>query len=146
MKIILGSDHAAFKVKEQLKAFLTGLGHKVVDAGTDSEAPCDYPDIAEKVARAVAAGEGERGVLLDGTGIGMAMVANRLPGAFAATVHDRVTAEMSRKHTNANIFCAGTWVLPAGEIESCLKVWLEARFEGGRHDKRIAKILKLDRK
>jgi len=146
MKIILGSDHAAFKVKEQLKAFLTGLGHKVTDAGTDSEAPCDYPDIAEKVARAVGAGEGDRGVLLDGTGIGMAMVANRVAGALAATVHDRVTSEMSRKHTNANIFCAGTWVLPAGEIENCLKVWLETRFEGGRHDKRIAKILKLDKK
>ena len=146
MKIILGSDHAAFKVKEQIKSILTGLGHKVIDKGTDSEAPCDYPDIAEKVCKAVTAGEGDRGVLLDGTGIGMAMVANRIPGSFAATVHDRVTAEMSRKHTNANIFCAGTWVLPVGEIEGCLKVWLYTRFEGGRHDKRIAKILKLDKK
>jgi len=146
MKIILGSDHAAFKVKETLKTFLTGLGHKVTDAGTMSEAPCDYPDIAEKVARAVVAGEGDRGVLLDGTGIGMTMAANRIPGALAATVHDRVTAEMSRKHTNANLFCAGTWVLPVGEIETCLSVWLDTRFEGGRHDKRIAKILKLDKK
>ena len=146
MKIIIGSDHAAFKVKEQLKSFLQGLGHSVTDAGTDSETSCDYPDIAEKVGRAVGAGEGDRGVLLDGTGIGMAMAANRIPGALAGTVHDRVTAEMSRKHTNANIFCAGAWVLPAGEIESCLKVWLETRFEGGRHDRRIGKILKLDRK
>ena len=146
MKIILGSDHAAFKVKEQMKVFLQGLGHTVIDAGTDSEAACDYPDIAEKVSKAVAKGEGDRGVLLDGTGIGMAMAANRVAGALAATVHDRVTAEMSRKHTNANVFCAGTWVLPAGEIESCLKVWLETRFEGGRHDRRIGKILKLDKK
>ena len=146
MKIILGSDHAAFKIKERLKTFLGEMGHKVTDAGTASESPCDYPDIAEKVARSVAGGEGERGILLDGTGIGMAMAANRIAGALAATVHDRVTAEMSRKHTNANIFCAGTWVLPAGEIETCLKVWLETRFEGGRHDKRIAKILKLDKK
>src|ERR1043166_802782 len=146
MKIIVGSDHAAFKVKYQLKTFLQGLGQTVIDAGADSEASCDYPDIAEKVARAVAAGEGDRGVLLDGTGIGMAMAANRVPGALAATVHDRVTAEMSRKHTNANLFCAGVWVLPAGEIESCLKVWLETRFEGGRHDRRIGKILKLDKK
>lgn len=144
MKIVLGSDHAAFKVKEGLKGFLTSLGHKVNDVGTTSESPCDYPDIAEKVARAIAAGEGERGILLDGTGIGMAMAANRIPGALAATVHDRVTAEMSRKHTNANLFCAGTWVLPVGEIQNCLQVWLETRFEGGRHDKRIAKILKLD--
>lgn len=146
VKIILGSDHAAFKVKEQIKAYLIRLGHAVTDAGTNSEASCDYPDIAEKVARAVAGGEGDRGVLLDGTGIGMAMTGNRIPGALAATVHDRVTAEMSRKHTNANIFCAGAWVLPAGEIETCLKVFLETRFEGGRHDKRIAKILKLDKK
>ena len=146
MKIILGSDHAAFKVKEQLKVFLKGLGHEVVDAGTDSEKPCDYPDIAEKVARAVVMGEGDRGVLICGTGIGMAMTANRIPGALAATVHDRVTAEAARKHTNANIFCAGAWVLPAGEIEGCLKIFLETRFEGGRHDKRIAKILKLDKK
>lgn len=145
MKIVIGSDHAGFKVKERLKKLLQEWGHDVIDVGTSGEESCDYPDFAEKVARAVASGQGERGVLLCGTGIGMAMTANRIPGALAATVHDRVTAEMSRKHNNANIFCAGAWVLPAGEIESNLKVWLETPFEGGRHERRVGKILKLDR-
>jgi ribose 5-phosphate isomerase B len=145
MKIVIGSDHAGFKVKERLKKLLQEWGHQVIDMGTGGEESCDYPDFAEKVARAVASGQGERGVLLCGTGIGMAMTANRIPGALAATVHDRVTAEMSRKHNNANIFCAGAWVLPAGEIESNLRVWLETPFEGGRHERRVGKILKLDR-
>jgi ribose 5-phosphate isomerase B len=145
MKIVIGSDHAGFKVKERLKKLLQEWGHNVIDVGASGEESCDYPDFAEKVARAVASGQGERGVLLCGTGIGMAMTANRIPGALAATVHDRVTAEMSRKHNNANIFCAGAWVLPAGEIESNLKVWLETPFEGGRHERRVGKILKLDR-
>jgi len=146
MKIVIGADHAGFKVKERLKSLLAEWGHTVSDVGTDSEQACDYPDFAEKVARAVTSGGGDRGVLLCGTGVGMAMTANRVPGALAATVHDRVTAEMSRKHGNANIFCAGAWVLPAGEIESILQVWLDTRFEGGRHERRVGKILKLDQK
>src|SRR5262245_27246267 len=121
MKIAIGSDHAGFKVKEHLKSVLAQLGHAVIDAGTDSDQPCDYPDFAEKVARTVAAGKAERGILVCGTGIGTAMTANRIPGALAATVHDRVTAEMSRKHNNANIFCVGAWVLPTGEIETNLR-------------------------
>jgi RpiB/LacA/LacB family sugar-phosphate isomerase len=145
MKIAIGSDHAGFKVKERLKTVLAEWGHNVSDMGTDSEQACDYPDFAEKVARAVAAGKNERGVLVCGTGIGTAMTANRIPGALAATVHDRVTAEMSRKHNNANIFCVGAWVLPAGEIESNLRAWLDAKFEGGRHERRVGKVLKLDK-
>jgi ribose 5-phosphate isomerase B len=146
MKVAVGSDHAGFKVKERLRKVLADWGHTVVDQGTDSEESCDYPDIAVKVAKAVTGRKADCGVLICGTGIGMAMTANRIKGALAATVHDRVTSEMSRKHNNSNIFCAGAWVLPAGEIESNLKVWLESKFEGGRHDRRVAKILALEKK
>jgi ribose 5-phosphate isomerase B len=144
MKVLIGADHAGFKVKERLKEALRSLGHAVVDLGTGDEDACDYPDFAEKVARAVAAGEGERGVLICGTGIGMAMAANRVPGVLAAVVHDRVTAEMSRRHNDSNVYCAGARILPSGEIESNLRVWLETPFEGGRHSRRVEKIRKLD--
>lgn len=144
MKIIIGADHAGFKVKEHLRAKLQEWGHQVVDAGTRSEEPCDYPDLARKVAGSVAAKTADRGILICGTGVGTAMAANRVPGILAATVHDRVTAEMSRKHTNANVFCAGAWVRPAGEIEENLRLWLETPFEGGRHERRVGKILELD--
>jgi len=146
MKIIIGADHAGFKVKEHLRKKLEEWGHRVVDAGTDSEAPCDYPDLALKVADAVASKQAERGVLICGTGVGTAMAANRVKGVLAATIHDRVTAEMSRKHTNANVYCAGAWVRPAGEIEENLRLWLETPFEGGRHDRRVGKILEQDKR
>jgi len=145
MKIVVGADHAGFKVKEQVKQLLQELGHTVIDVGTSSEEACDYPEFAEKAARKVGAGDADRAVLLCGTGIGMAMTANRVKGVLAATVHDRVTAEMSRKHNNANVFCAGAWVIPAGEIVDNLKVWLQTPFEGGRHERRVGKILKLDK-
>ena len=140
MKVHIGADHAGFRVKERLKQVLVELGHKVVDAGTDSEDACDYPDFGLKVAKAVGGGKGVRGVLICGTGIGMSMVANREPGVLAACVHDRVTAEMSRRHNNSNVFCAGARIVPAGEIESYLRVWLETPFEGGRHSRRVDKI------
>lgn len=146
MRVHIGSDHAGFAVKERLKKFLKDAGHEVLDAGTASEDPCDYPDFAEKVARAVGRKEEERGVLICGTGIGMSIAANRVPGVLAACVHDRVTAEMSRRHNNANVFCAGSRIVPAGEIEANLRVWLETPFEGGRHARRVEKIRTLDKK
>ena len=143
MKVHVGADHAGFRIKERLKEVLVELGHDVVDAGPDSEDSCDYPDFAKKVAKAVGSGKADRGVLICGTGIGMSMVANRSEGVLAACVHDRVTAEMSRRHNNSNVFCAGARIVPAGEIESNLRTWLETPFEGGRHSRRVDKITKM---
>jgi len=144
MKVCIGSDHAGFIVKEHLKKALKEWGHDVTDVGAPSEESCDYPDFAEKVARCVGKGDAERGILICGTGIGMSIAANRVPGVLAACVHDRVTAEMSRRHNNANVFCAGSRIVPAGEIEANLRVWLDTPFEGGRHARRVEKIRKMD--
>ena len=142
MKVHIGADHAGFRIKEGLKVMLAEWGHEVVDDGTDSEDSCDYPDFAKKVAKAVGSGKADRGILICGTGIGMSMVANRTTGVLAACVHDRVTAEMSRRHNNSNVFCAGARIVPATEIENNLRTWLETAFEGGRHSRRVDKITK----
>jgi len=146
MKVAIGADHAGFAAKEQLKPVLRALGHEVSDLGTASEASCDYPDFAEQVARAVAGGGADRGVLICGTGIGMAMTANKVPGVRAAVVTDEKTAELSRQHNDANVFCAGARVLPVVKIAEALKVWLQTSFEGGRHARRVEKITKLEGK
>jgi ribose 5-phosphate isomerase B len=146
MKVAIGADHAGFAAKEELKALVRALGHVVADKGTSSDASVDYPDFAADVARAVAKGEADRGVLICGTGIGMCIAANKVPGVRAALVSDEKTAELSRQHNDANVFCAGARVLPLPRMAEILKVWLATPFEGGRHQKRIDKISGLDRK
>ena len=140
MKVALGVDHAGFPYKKELETLLRALGHSVLDMGTTSDASCDYPDFAEKVARAVASGGADRGVLVCGTGIGMSITANKIAGIRAAVVTDEKTAELSRRHNDANVFCAGARVLPVVKIAESLKVWLQTPFEGGRHANRVAKI------
>jgi ribose 5-phosphate isomerase B len=144
MKVAIGADHAGFPAKEQLKTVLRALGHEVHDVGTTSEASVDYPDFAEQVARTVAGGGADRGVLICGTGIGMAMTANKVRGVRAAVVTDEKTAELSRQHNDSNVFCAGARVLPVVKIAEALKVWLQTPFEGGRHERRVEKIRKLE--
>jgi RpiB/LacA/LacB family sugar-phosphate isomerase len=144
VRIALGADHAGVAAKEELKALVRALGHVALDEGTTGEASCDYPDFAGKVARAVASGQADRGVLVCGTGIGMSIAANKVPGIRAALVTDEKTAEMSRKHNDANVFCAGARVTPLPTIAESLKVWLETPFEGGRHAGRVEKIRKLE--
>ena len=144
MKVAIGSDHAGYQAKEELKVLLRALGHQAEDVGTSSEVSVDYPDYAEKVAKKVAAGEADRGVLVCGTGIGMSIAANKVPGVLAAVVTDEKTAELSRRHNNANVFCAGARVLPVVKIAEALKVWLQTPFEEGRHVKRIEKIRTLE--
>lgn len=146
MKVALGVDHAGFPYKKELETVLKALGASVVDFGTQSDASTDYPDYAEKVARAVASGEVDRGVLVCGTGIGMAIAANKVRGIRAAVVTDEKTAELSRRHNDANVFCAGARILPVLKIAEALKVWLATPFEGGRHQKRIEKISELEKK
>ena len=146
MKVALGSDHAGFEVKEHLRARLESLGHQVVDVGTRGTESCDYPDFAEKVARAVAGGGAERGVLICGTGIGMSMAANKVAGVRAAVVTDELSAEMSRRHNDANVFCAGARMMASDRIAKLVELFLATPFEGGRHERRVKKISDLESK
>ena len=140
MKWYAGSDHAGFALKSQLVGVLRGLGDEVVDLGTHGEASVDYPDFAAKVGRAVAGEGGTHGLLVCGTGIGMAMAANKIPGVRAAVVTDEFTARMTRAHNDANVIAVGARVVGPGVAEQALRVFRDTAFEGGRHAKRVAKI------
>jgi len=146
MKIALGSDHAGFELKEDLRAFLAERQVEVLDLGAFGEAPVDYPDVAMKVAEKVSGGEVERGLLICGTGIGMSIVANRFAGVRAALCHDPYTARISREHNNANLLALGGRLIGKGLAREILKVWLETEFQGGRHQKRLDKITGLEEK
>lgn len=140
MKIAVGADHAGYRVKEAVKKILRAAGHKVIDCGTGGEAPVDYPDYARKVSRLISAGECDRGVLICGSGQGMAMAANKLKNVRAALCWNRESAVLSRQHNDANIFCSGARLVPLKEIIRCLMIWLKTDFEGGRHSIRVRKI------
>lgn len=141
MKIIIGSDHAGFDLKKKyIDLLVHELGYEVTDAGAYSIESVDYPDIARKVALAVSSGEYEKGVLICGSGIGMSIAANRFKGIRAALCHDIFTAEMSRRHNNANILVVGARVTGEGLAIEILKVFLKTAFEDGRHKTRIDKI------
>jgi len=144
MRVIIGCDHAAFAAKQEMAAFIKELGHDVVDAGTHSAESCDYGDFAHKVAGAVARGEGDFGVLLCGTGIGMSLVANRVKGIRAALCHNILTARLSRLHNDANVLCMGGRVLGGDLMKEMIREFLSTRFEGGRHTRRLAKIDELE--
>ncbi len=146
MKVIIGSDHGGFELKEDLKAQLADLKIEVVDVGTNSETAVDYPDFGRAVADPVSSGKFDRGILICGTGIGMSMVANRFPGVRAALVHDLYGARLSREHNDANLLVLGGRTTGKGLAREILKVWLEASFEGGRHARRVDKIKELDGK
>ena len=146
MKIAIGSDHAGFDAKEEIKKVIKALGHTFDDLGTTNTTSVDYPDYAEKVAREVASGGAQFGVLICGTGIGMSIAANKVPGIRAAVVSDEKTAELSRRHNDANVFCVGARVTPVVKIAESLKVWLQTPFEGGRHAARTAKIKAIEEK
>lgn len=143
--IALGADHAGFPLKEDLKSWLIARGHDVVDLGTQSLESVDYPDFAVGVGSAITAGKAERGVLVCGTGIGMAMAANKVPGIRAAACTDAFSARMSREHNDANILALGARITARDAAIEILEIWLEAEFAGGRHARRVEKILALDR-
>ena len=140
MKLCIGADHAAFEAKERLAALLRRLGHEVTDAGTHSAESCDYPVFAGEVARAVAGGGCEFGILLCGTGIGMSIAANKVRGVRAALCHSVETASMSRRHNDANVLCMGARVLDPDLMEKILEEFLGTGFEGGRHARRLSLI------
>lgn len=138
--IIIGSDHAAFDLKEKLKVFLSGLGIQVEDAGTFSTASCNYADIGKAVAGAVARNQYARGILLCGTGLGMSMTANRFPGVRAALCSDIFSVRMSREHNDSNVLVLGGRLIGDVLAYELVKTWLETGFEGGRHLDRIQSI------
>jgi ribose 5-phosphate isomerase B len=141
----LGADHAGFPLKEDLKAWLITGGYDVVDFGTQSAESVDYPDYAAAVGSAMTAGKADCGVLVCGTGIGMAIAANKLPGIRAAACSDAYTARMSREHNDANILALGARITGRDAAIEILETWLAATFAGGRHARRVDKIVALDR-
>ena len=143
MKIAIGSDHAGYELKEQVKGSLAGL-HEVTDVGTDSTDSVDYPDFALSVARLVAERTVERGILLCGTGIGMSVAANKVKGIRAALAFDLYTAMQARRHLDANILVLGAGVTGRALALEIVTKWLETPFEGGRHARRIEKIRRLE--
>lgn len=140
MKIAIGADHAGVTLKDHLRGVLEELGHDVDDLGTDGAASVDYPDFAHRVATAVANGGAELGVLVCGTGQGMAMSANRHPGVRAAVCRDSYETRMTRAHNDANVLCLGARVIGEGVADELCRIFVETEFEGGRHQRRVDKI------
>ena len=146
MKIALGADHGGFELKEEIKKHLEGKGYEVKDFGTHSIDSCDYPDYALPVAEAVARKEFDLGILICGTGIGIGIAANKVPGIRAALCSDTFSAHATRQHNNANILTMGERVVGKGLAIDIVKTFLNAKFEGGRHSTRIDKITDIEKK
>ena len=144
MKIAIGSDHRGFHAKQSITQVLTQMGHDVTDYGTHSDHSTDYPDFAVPVCLAVSGDEAERGVLLCGSGIGMCMTANKVKGIRAALCHDELTAEMSRRHNDANILCLAADLLGDELMRRMVEIWMATEFEGGRHERRVRKVMKIE--
>jgi ribose 5-phosphate isomerase B len=145
-KVALGADHAGFHAKELIKSFLRDAGYDVDDVGTQSEESVDYPDYARAVAEKVAGGGARYGVLVCGTGLGMAMTANKVPGVRAVTVHNQMTAHLAREHNDANVLTLGARVMSDQDAIQAVREFLNTEFAGGRHQRRVDKINELDAK
>ncbi len=144
MRVAIGSDHAGFELKAILREELAALGDEVVDYGTDSLESCDYPDIAVPLARAVAAGEHDFGILICSNGVGPSIVANKIHGVRAAICHDTFSARRAREHTDVNVLCLGAWAIGRGAASDVLRAFRDASFEGGRHERRLNKVRAID--
>lgn len=145
MRIAVGSDHRGFHLKDKILAYLKSAGHEVEDAGARGDESVDYPDYSAVVAKKVSNGEIDRGILICGTGIGMAIAANKFPGVRAAPCTDEVTAEISRRHNNLNVLCLSADLLSPRVVERMVQVWIDTEFEAGRHQRRIDKITQLEK-
>jgi len=145
MRIALASDHAGYAEKERLKTVLTDLGVEFDDLGTASDASVDYPDYARKVAEQVAQGHVEQGLLVCGSGTGMAITANKVPGVRAAVAWSEETARLARQHNDANVLAIGARTTPPADIPNIVRAWFSTQFEGGRHADRVAKISEVER-
>ena len=144
MRIAVGSDHRGVVLRAKLVDFLRQLGQEVVDVGTHDTQEVDYPDIAALVATKVAAGEVDRGILVCGTGVGMCIVANKIPGVRAAPCHDEITAELSRRHNDLNVLCLPGDLIGEKLADRLVEIWLNTPFDGGRHARRNQKIAQLE--
>ena len=145
MKIAIASDHAGFEEKERLKPLLTELGIQFEDLGTVSEASVDYPDYARKVGDEVAAGHVEQGLLVCGSGTGMAIAANKVPGVRAAVAWNEETARLAREHNDANVLALGARTTPEGTLPGIVRAWFAAKFDAGRHERRVEKITEIEK-
>jgi ribose 5-phosphate isomerase B len=144
MRIAIGADHRGFSIRTKVADLLRQLGHEVQDVGTFSPEAVDYPDIAAEVASRVSHGTAERGILVCGTGLGMCIAANKFPGVRATPCHDDLTAELSRRHNDSNILCLSADLLGERLIDRMIELWLNTPFEGGRHARRVEKIINLE--
>jgi ribose 5-phosphate isomerase B len=144
MKVAIGSDHGGVNIKEELKSLMDDMNVEYEDVGCTCDESVDYPDYALPVAKKVASGEVDRGILVCGTGIGMSIAANKIAGIRCALVHDTFSAKATREHNDSNILAMGERVIGPGLAREIAKIWLETEFEGGRHARRIAKITELE--
>ncbi len=144
--IAIGADHGGYELKEMLKGYLGKLGYAVVDCGTDSTESVDYPDFAFAVAQLVAQGRAWRGIVVDGAGIGSCMAANKVPGVRAGLCYDQTTAANSREHNGANVLTLGAGLIGPNLARQIVKIWLETPFGGGRHARRVDKIMEIERR
>ena len=145
MRVTIGADHAGYPLKEDLIAFLTAAGHEVLDVGTDSEVPVDYPTFCAAAARTVVAGDADRAIVLGGSGQGEQIAANKVIGIRAALCHDLYLARLSREHNDANVLAMGARIVAPAYAHEIVSVWLETPFEGGRHVPRIEQIAAIER-
>jgi ribose 5-phosphate isomerase B len=142
--VAIGADHGGYELKEQLKAYLREWGYQFLDLGTDSTSAVDYPDFAEAVGNSVARGDAWLGVVLDSAGIGSSIAANKVPGVRAALCYDRATARNSREHNDANVLTLGAKLISQETAREILAVWLSTPFAGGRHQRRVDKIVNIE--
>jgi ribose 5-phosphate isomerase B len=146
IKIAVGADHAGFELKEKVREHLASRGYDVQDLGTTSTDPVDYPDFAERVASQVAAKQATYGVLVCGTGLGMELAANKVPGIRATPCNDTLSARLAREHNNANVLTMGGRLIDEAEARKIVDTWLATPFAGGRHVRRVEKIASIDQK
>ena len=145
MKIAIASDHRGFEAKRKLLPVLKKLGHELTDFGCESTSAVDYVDYAAPAARAVARGEADVAILLEGSGIGMSITANKIKGIRAALIHDEVTARRAREHHHCNVLCIGTELMSEEHIRSIVEIFLSATFQDGRHSARVAKVMEIEK-
>lgn len=145
MKVAVACDHRGFEPKRRLLPLLTKLGHEIVDFGCESTSSCDYPDFAMPVGKAVASGAAEIGILLDGTGIGMSVAANKVKGIRAALVHDEVTARTAREKNHCNVLCLGTDLLSEDQVRKIVEIFLGTPWTDGRHTQRVKKVMEIEK-
>lgn len=145
MRIAIGNDHAAVGMKQEIARYLTGKGHEVLNVGIDEEERCDYPEYGAKAARLVASGEADCGVLICGTGVGISIAANKVRGIRAAVCSEPVTARLVKEHNNANMIAFGARIVGIETAKAIVDAWLDAKFQGGRHQTRVDLIHELEK-